>query len=364
MKPTVSARLVWSLAAREAVAGEFQEIEPPHLFNAILTFSEMDSHHFERAVDEEKVIDLILSDRDSVREKLNACSIGVPDDSTAIRRRIRVELGNGGHPAKRGDTMHRSGASRGACREAENLAAKAEEPEWGCDHLLEALLSSPTPEMESVLAELTGLPNVGRGKETPILNEIGRDLTALAVANELDDTPENELEIMKDPVCKVLIDELTDKNTMNILLIQAGNRPGREVVHAIAKLITSTSVPKNARGKRIVELDSSMVRLACGETNSTEVSRRAFEDKLHELLQEAKDDPYLILYLQDFHEFVRAGSSTNTSRFLKEILAREGIRCIACIDAEHYRHILAPDQEWKKIFKTISIHSINVPFEL
>jgi hypothetical protein len=57
-------------------------------------------------------------------------------------------------------------------------------------------------------------------------------------------------------VCKVVVEELLDKNTRNLLLIQTGRRSGQDVVN-VARLFGGPAAPKNAKGKRIVLIEAS-----------------------------------------------------------------------------------------------------------
>ena len=69
MDPGLSIQIVWPLAAEEAVAAEFECIEPAHLLNAILKFAELEDRHFERMVEEGALAQLLAKERDAVRAR-------------------------------------------------------------------------------------------------------------------------------------------------------------------------------------------------------------------------------------------------------------------------------------------------------
>ena len=120
MKPGISIQIIWPLAAQEAIAGEFECIEPSHLFLGTLKFAELEERHIEQLVRNPKDTGLLLDERDSIRSKLRDCSIEVPEKSRPIRYGLRKRLGKGGHPYDGQRVIHRSPTSREVFKRAED----------------------------------------------------------------------------------------------------------------------------------------------------------------------------------------------------------------------------------------------------
>jgi len=344
MDPSASAVLVWNLAAREAAAARFREIDPPHLFNALLTFSELDTGQFQRLLDS-RDIGPFVCDRDAVRKKLASISIDVPTKSTPLRRRLRAALGDGGHALERGSVIHRSGAARATCEEAERVAAEARESEWGCVHLIDALLANPSQAMSAALAEFGVSPPQKARAETPLITNNGRDLTALAAGGGDD--------ALKDPVSKVLVDELLNKNARNVLLVKAGARSGEAVMASIARLFISDNAPPKAKGKRIVAID------AVPSSDRPGASARG-KDDVCLMIQEAAGSPDIILCLNNIHSFVGGLAPDGIASF-KSMLQRGAVQCVATTDTQNYDRHFRKDADWRRIFRTITVHDVSMP---
>ena len=98
MRVSASVELVWQLAAREAVAGEFGEIEPEHFMMALLKFAELPVEQVENiAAGAEAAKDLAL-EVGTVRERLESLSV----ETTKARRKLRGRVGRGKSPYEGG----------------------------------------------------------------------------------------------------------------------------------------------------------------------------------------------------------------------------------------------------------------------
>lgn len=356
MEPALSAQLVLALAAQEAAAGAFEEIEPPHIFNAILKFAEMEEPQFEQLLREPSMSKTLIPERGGVRERLEQCGISVPDKSRLVRHQLRGELGKGGHPYDANKVIHRSSVSKEVCREAESIARAGSESKWSAGYLLDALISLSSNKGKELGIE-RALVGAEQKKETPLLDEHGVDLTALAAAGRLK-VSADEMAIKKDAVCKVVMEELLGKDK-NVLLIETGKRLAREVVEAVAQLFVGVSPPSGVKGKRIVAIQTSQEIKA-----PPRAVRVEFEKRISALMGEATQASSVILYMDRFHEFVGENPLTDISGLLKEVLSRGEVQCIATVDADNYARYMKGDGEWQRIFRIISVHDVTVPDQL
>ena len=80
-----------------------------------------------------------------------------------------------------------------------------------------------------------------------------------------------------------------------------------------------------------------------------------------ELFQEAADSG-AILFIDHFHALF--GLSPTFEAFLKKTLSQSEFALIAGIDASSRAQFLQQDREWKRLFRTILIHDIEMPFQL
>ena len=104
MKYSPSIEVVMSLAANEAVAGMFREIEIEHLVMGILKYSEMDLEVLRNVVNLGPTLDLIQEELAELRDILAGRGL----NPTKLRRDLRQVRGVGGRPAAPGSIMHRT----------------------------------------------------------------------------------------------------------------------------------------------------------------------------------------------------------------------------------------------------------------
>lgn len=358
MEPRLSIQVAWPLAAKEAIAAEFQCIEPAHLFLATLKFAELEERQIERLVDDSGVIKELISDRDEVRSRLRGCSIEVPDRSRGIRYGLRKRMGRGNHPYDGQRMIHRSATSREIFRKAEASARAIGTSKWSVLHLLDMLFESPSPEMTDVLAD-AGISGPKGAIETPYLDRYGRDLSALAAERRRHGGQDGDTDIARDPVCKVVIDDILGTEKKNILLIQKGKRSPKEIVEGIAGYFAGESAPPGARGKRVVELE-----ICNNAWESSNVSQKELEKKIRPLFHEIIEGGNIVLFINEFHKFLVKNTSADFSGLLKDLLSNEQVRCIVGVDEDNYHKCLERDKELKKFLRPVWIHDLEVLSQL
>ena len=348
IEPGISAQIIWPLAAEEAISSQFEYIEPSHLFNAILTFSELEAKHFESLIEDSTLSERLGKESESTRDKLKDNFIEVPAGSTRIRRALRKRMGDGGHEQDRGRTLHRSDATREICHAAEEVAQAAGDRRLEATHLLQVLLVTPMAPIANVLAEFGVLP-ANEDEDTPKLNEYGHDLTALAREGKLS----SKGNVESDPVCKVLIDSLSGTNKRNILLVQDGSRSVGEVVVLLAQHFADDHLSKGATGKRLVELSASNVTK--GITTAKDV-----EDRMQELLKEASEAGNVVLWLSAFHRYPAVGGQ-GVMDLLKAKLSVDGLPLICSMKHKAYKDLFERNPSWRNLFHTIWVHDLVIP---
>ncbi|MFQ5786850.1 MAG: Clp protease N-terminal domain-containing protein, partial [Thermodesulfobacteriota bacterium] len=179
MRISASIEVAWNIAAQEAIATEFKEIEPEHFFEALLKMTEIPIFQYKQMASHETIVNQLNNELQDICKELQALNI----DSKTIRRSLKAQLGKGNHPFQ-GGTMHRSPASREIFDRMASIAADEGTEVIMLEHMLKALIESPTSAMVEVLGKM--LKEKGEKKvKTPLLNEYGRDLIQQVANGEL-----------------------------------------------------------------------------------------------------------------------------------------------------------------------------------
>jgi ATP-dependent Clp protease ATP-binding subunit ClpC len=182
--------------------------------------------------------------------------------------------------------------------------------------------------------------------ETPQLDEQGRDLTALAKAGELPPVIGRSQEIRQ--VMKTLVRRLK----ANPLLLGEPGVGKTAVVEGVARILASDEAPPRLAGLRIVEL--SMGSLIAGTKY-----RGTFEERLRDLVAEARSTPNLVLFIDEIHTLVGAGrtegGALDAANILKPALARGEITVIGATTVDEYRKHFEADSALDRRFQPIRV---------
>ncbi|NCG19779.1 MAG: tetratricopeptide repeat protein [Rhodobacterales bacterium] len=181
---------------------------------------------------------------------------------------------------------------------------------------------------------------------TPTLDEQGRDLTALARAGDLPNIVGRKQEIRA--VMKTLVRRLK----ANPLLLGDPGVGKTAVIEGVARALVSNDAPSRLKDLRIIEL--SMGSLVAGTKY-----RGTFEERLKEIIAEAKSTPEIVLFIDEIHTLVGAGrtegGSLDAANILKPALARGEITVIGATTMAEYRKHFEVDSALERRFQPIEI---------
>ncbi|MCZ2075598.1 MAG: hypothetical protein LC130_11445 [Bryobacterales bacterium] len=242
MKTSTSIELLWQMAAQEAIAGEFAEIEPEHFFAAVLKFAEIPVAELGNVASGAHVPEELAADVEKVRQVLQSREI----DTTRVRRELRTRLGKGRSPYD-GGQKHRSEGSREMFNAAARLADDSGSEVLGAEHLFAALLASPTEAMRAVMGEALA-PQAIKRMETPLLARWGHDLVELAVEGALSGVLTSRAD------CRALLHLLAESRRRSVVLVSDRRERARSVVAAAAWEIAHDSATPALRRRRIVAI--------------------------------------------------------------------------------------------------------------
>jgi ATP-dependent Clp protease ATP-binding subunit ClpC len=226
---------------------------------------------------------------------------------------------------------------------AESEGAQVEER-----HLLAAILTDDEDSLtlralRDLGVDMAGLRAGARGG-TPILDRVGRDLTALARSGELDPL------IGRHEQLRQLVRTLVRKKKNNPVLVGLAGVGKTAIVEGLATLIASGNIPDELKGSRLVELPMAAL---VADTKY----RGQFEERLLALVDEVKRAGNVILFIDEVHTILRAGAveggSLDVGNILKPALARGDLRVIGATTSEEYQRYIAQDAALERRFQPV-----------
>lgn len=177
--------------------------------------------------------------------------------------------------------------------------------------------------------------------ETELLDEIGRDLTALAKEGKFDPVIGREKEM--DEVMTIL----ARRRKNNPVLIGNPGIGKTAIVEGIAQMIADGNCPDVLENKRIIELDLSTIMSGTGVQG-------ALEEKVKRIILELEDNPNVILFIDEIHMIVDSTKSIDVSNMFKPALARGEMRCIGATTNKEYK-IIEKDGALERRFQKVQV---------
>ena len=189
-----------------------------------------------------------------------------------------------------------------------------------------------------------------RKSKTPATDTFSRDLTVLAREGKLDPVIGRDSEIER------VIQILARRTKNNPVLIGDPGVGKTAVVEGLAQMIVDSKVPDILKEKRIMTLD-------LGAIVAGTKYRGEFEDRLKRILKEINTVGNIILFIDELHLLVGAGSaegSLDAANILKPPLARGEIQCIGATTLEEYRKYVESDAALERRFQMVMVNEPSV----
>jgi ATP-dependent Clp protease ATP-binding subunit ClpC len=187
-------------------------------------------------------------------------------------------------------------------------------------------------------------------KQTPMLDNFGRDLTRLAEEGKLDPVIGREKEIER--VSQIL----GRRKKNNPILIGEPGVGKSAIVEGLALRIVQKRVPRALFNKRIVALD--LASLVAGTKY-----RGQFEERMKSLMNELVRNKDVILFIDEIHTMVGAGGATGSldaSNMFKPALARGEIQTIGATTLDEYRQYIEKDGALARRFQMVMVEPTSV----
>jgi ATP-dependent Clp protease ATP-binding subunit ClpC len=183
-----------------------------------------------------------------------------------------------------------------------------------------------------------------------VLDQFGRNLTALARDHKLDPVVGRERELER------VMQVLSRRTKNNPVLIGEPGVGKTAIVEALAQKIVGGDVPETLRNKQLYTLD--LGALVAGSRY-----RGDFEERLKKVLKEIKTRGDIILFIDELHTLVGAGAAEgaiDAASILKPMLARGELQTVGATTIDEYRKYLEKDAALERRFQPIKVEAPDV----
>lgn len=186
--------------------------------------------------------------------------------------------------------------------------------------------------------------------KTPVLDNFGRDLTALALDGKLDPVIGREEEIQR--VSQIL----SRRKKNNPLLIGEPGVGKSAIAEGLALRIVQRKVSRILYDKRVVTLD--LASLVAGTKY-----RGQFEERMKAVMNELEKNKDIILFIDEIHTIVGAGGATGSldaANMFKPALARGELQCVGATTIDEYRQHIEKDGALERRFQTVLVEPTSI----
>ena len=187
-------------------------------------------------------------------------------------------------------------------------------------------------------------------KKTPNLKAYGRNLTDEATEHKLDPVVgrANEIERVIQILCR--------RSKNNPVLVGEAGVGKTAIAEGLALEIVEGRVPDILKDKKIIALD--MALMVAGTKY-----RGQFEERLKGVMKEIEENKNVILFIDEMHTIVGAGSAEGTmdaSNMIKPALSRGLLQCIGATTVTEYRKYIEKDSALERRFQQVAIEPPTV----
>jgi ATP-dependent Clp protease ATP-binding subunit ClpC len=194
-----------------------------------------------------------------------------------------------------------------------------------------------------------GTRRKGKEQRTPLVDQLGTDLTAKAEEGKLDPVIGRQKELER------VIQILSRRTKNNPALVGDPGVGKTAIVEGLAQRIVACETPESLLDKRVLMLD-------VGSLVAGTMYRGQFEERLKKVIDEIKDTRS-ILFIDELHMLVgagAAGSSVDAANILKPALSRGELQCIGATTLDEYRKHIEGDAALERRFQPIFVDEPTV----
>ena len=208
--------------------------------------------------------------------------------------------------------------------------------------------------IQSVSQQPSRLTHESGGRQassrTPLIDQMGIDLTAAARADKLDPVIGREQEIER------VVQILSRRTKNNPALIGEPGVGKTAIVEGLAQRVIAGDVPETLLGKRLLTLD-------IGALVAGTKYRGEFEERLKKILEEIRGSGDCMLFIDELHTLVGAGAAegaVDAANILKPALARGELQCIGATTLDEYRKYIERDAALERRFQPVHVRELDI----
>lgn len=180
---------------------------------------------------------------------------------------------------------------------------------------------------------------------TPMLDTHGKDLTQLAKEGKLDPVIGREREV------KRLSQILARRKKNNPIIVGEAGVGKTAIVEGLAQMIVNKTCPRILFDKRIINLD--LASIVAGTKY-----RGQFEERLEQIVHELKNNPNIIIFIDEIHTMIGAGGasgSMDAANILKPALSSGELQCIGATTLDEFRLSVEKDAALNRRFQKVMV---------
>ncbi len=208
--------------------------------------------------------------------------------------------------------------------------------------------------IQSVSQQPSRLTHESAGRQassrTPLIDQMGIDLTAAARAEKLDPVIGREQEIER------VVQILSRRTKNNPALIGEPGVGKTAIVEGLAQRVIAGDVPETLLGKRLLTLD-------IGALVAGTKYRGEFEERLKKILEEIRGSGDCMLFIDELHTLVGAGAAegaVDAANILKPALSRGELQCIGATTLDEYRKYIERDAALERRFQPVHVRELDI----
>ncbi len=236
----------------------------------------------------------------------------------------------------------------GLVREGEGIAAGVlESLGVSLEKVRQRVIQAVSQQPSRLTHESGGRQSTSR---TPLIDQMGIDLTAAARAEKLDPVIGRQQEIER------VVQILSRRTKNNPALIGEPGVGKTAIVEGLAQRVVEGDVPETLLGKRLLTLD-------IGALVAGTKYRGEFEERLKKILEEIRGSGDCMLFIDELHTLVGAGAAegaVDAANILKPALARGELQCIGATTLDEYRKYIERDAALERRFQPVHVRELDI----
>jgi len=255
---------------------------------------------------------------------------------------------------------------------SQKLASRLKDEFIGIDHILVSILSTREEIAEFLIHLNIDLIKLIDDLKKIIKNGIPKEKVALTIGTNKvqQENPSSEIEgwcenlnekiankgdfeiFGRDDEIERIFEILLRKNKSNVILVGEAGVGKTAIVEGMAEKILKRECPDLLLHKNILSLDLTSVM-------SGTIYRGQMEEKLKKILEHLSTEDHYILFIDEIHTIVGAGSSEGSLDFaniLKPALSRGNISCIGATTKDEYNRFFKNDAALSRRFELINVN--------